>query len=325
MRAAFHLLTFLAIVAVGGMGLVSSAAAQTIWKDKTGKFQVTGQLEAFNSQLVIVKTDDGELLSIAIDDLSEENQQFLQSEEAEAIYGESNVQRWTLRNGLQFLGQLVSHDVRDITLQRRRGKLYLNDRPVENLPVEYQKLLPAAVGLWEGQELNDLEAMEKWLYSRYGYRPKTYQSEGVRMAMKNGDELVLPYVVFADADRKFLEQGGKAYREAEAEERQNQELYMQVRAEEYQRSQDDAAAAQAEQQRQRQEDLQIKRVQLGLLGVAADVTDLWQVAMVPPGGNIYQAQLVVVPARDSRQASQMASAKWPGYVVGPVRKLNRNF
>lgn len=297
--------------------------AQQTWTDQSGKFQVTGTLVAFNSDIAIIKTEE-DWLSMPVGELSQESREYLESEEGRAVHSNADWQKWTLKGGLQFVGRLVSHDSRDITLQRRRGKLYLDDRPVENLPAVYQKMLPTVIGQWEGQELKDSPAAEDWLYKRYGYRPKTYHCDGVRMTLETGDEYVFPYVLFADTDRKFLEKGGEEYRAATAEQQQNQALYTQVRADEYQKAKQAEALADAQRNQQLQEELQIKQVQLGLLGTAAGVTDIWQVAMIPPDGSFYSQQLVVVPARDSRQASQLASAKFPGYRVGAVQKLNRN-
>jgi hypothetical protein len=299
--------------------------AQRSWEDKSGKYQVDGDLIAFNDHLVIVKRSDGDLLSLAIDELSDKDREFLNSKEANSGNEKSGVQKWSLANGLQILGQVVAHEEKDVVIQRRRGALYVNDRPIENLPPEYKKMLPAVVGHFENRKFDDLPQMETWFNSRYGYRPAKYHCEGVRMAMENRDEYVVPYFLFADSDRKFLEEGGEEARKTDSssEERQVQDLYMEVRAAEYQRAREERQRAAVEQQ-QRAMDLQIKRVQLGLLAVAADVVDMWEVALIPPGGSIYQAQLVVVPAQNSLQASQLALAQWPGYSVGPVRRVNRN-
>ena len=64
-------------------------------------------------------------------------------------------------------------------------------------------------------------------------------------------------------------------------------------------------------------------MQLMLQAVQAGVVDLWEVYLEPGRGVAGQPQFVVVPARDSRQATQMALAKNPGYVAGPARRVNR--
>ncbi len=316
---------FLFVLLVGYFAIqsINVARAQKQWVDQSGKYAVTGDLLAFNDELIILRTSDGELISMAIEDLSEASRAFMRSEEAVSVLAEVGLQKWTLRNGLQLVGQVVSHEARDVTLQRRRGSLYVNDRTVQNLPPEYRKLLPLIVGHIENLDFDDLASMEKWFNARHGFRPVTYHCEGVKLAMRNGDEFLFPYFIFSDSDRRFLEAGAKEAQvvEAGSEERQKQDLYTQVRAAEYQRA---LEMQQADLRvREAQFDRHIKRVQLGLLAVAADVTDLWEVALIPFGDGIFQAQLVVVPARNSREASQLALARWPNHTVGPVRRVTR--
>ena len=316
---------FLVVFLVGYFAIqfTNVVRAQQKWVDQSGNYVVTGDLLAFNDELIILRTSDGELLSMAIEDLSEASRVFLRSEEAVSVLAEAGMQIWTLRDGLQLVGQVVSHEVRDVTLQRRRGSLYVNDRTTQNLPPEYRKLLPLIVGQFEKQNFDDLASMEKWFNARHGFRPVTYHCEGVKLAMRNGDEFLFPYFIFSDSDRSFLEAGAKEAQlvEADSEERQRQDLYTQVRAAEYHRAREMQQADLRMQEAQF--DRHIKRVQLGLLAVAADVTDLWEVALIPVGGGIFQAQLVVVPARNSREASQLALARWPNHTVGPVRRMTR--
>lgn len=140
------------------------------------------------------------------------------------------------------------------------------------------------------------------------------------MAMENGDEYAFPYFLFSDADRTFLEIGKQEYRAPDnsAAEKEKQDLYMQTLAAEYQRDR------QAERQAELQNNRQVQMLQLQLLSVAAGLNDYWEVAMIPPNGNVYQAQSVVVPARNSLDAQQQAMQAWPNYVVGATRRVNRN-
>lgn len=310
----------LALLVAGGPAALS---AERTWTDKSGQYQIGADLMAFGEGLVVLKTSNGELLSMAVSDLSAADQEFLKSKEAVSVHESVGPQKWTLINGMQVIGQVVSHEVKDVVIQRRRGSLYVNDRLLNNLPEVYKKMIPAVVGHFENEKFADLKSMEQWFISRYGARPAKYHCEGVRLALENRDEYAVPYFLFDATDRKFLETGGAEFRETQAEweEREKQELYMQVRAAEYHRARE--SQERAVEQQQRQADLQIKQVQLGLLAVTAGVTDLWEVELIPRGGSIFQSQMVVVPARDSFQASQMALSKWPGYAVGTVRRVNR--
>lgn len=319
MQACLHF-----VLAVSAWMTAGAGSEERLWTDRSGSYEVRASLTGFSENLAILKKSDGELLAFPVKDLSDRDREYLQSKEAMEIHQNVGLQKWTLGNGMHVIGQVVSHVDRDLVLQIRRGKLYVNDRPFENLPAEYRAMLPHVIGYFEKQEFADGEALQKWFRSRHGYRATTWHCQGILMAMENGDEFAFPYFLFSDGDRKFLEKGGDEFRKAEAtaEEREKQALYTQALAAEYQR--DREAEQQAQQQKEKQEDRQIKMLQLGLLAVDAGLTEVWEVAMIPPNGNFYQAQMVVVPARNSRDASLQASRNWPGYTVGPVRQVNRN-
>lgn len=291
--------------------IVVSDAIDRTWRDKTGHYEIQAELVVFDGHIAVLKRSDGELVAFRIEDLSDADREFLESDEAGKIYHNQDMHTWTFRNGKQVEAHLVSHVDRQIVLQRRRNRFYVNDRPFENLPEVYQKILPMVIGHFENTEFEDREALERWLARNSGARPRTYECEGVVLAFENGDEFAFPYFLFADDDRKFLESGREEYRHPETtdEDRMSHDLYMQAMAREYQQN--------------RQYDNQVKLVQTQLLAVAAGVTDLWEVALIPPGGNIFQARTVIVPARNSLQASQMAAQQWPGFVIGPAARVNR--
>ena len=75
----------------------------------------------------------------------------------------------------------------------------------------------------------------------------------------------------------------------------------------------------------RQHDAQVRReiamMQLKLQAVEAGVTSLWEVTLYPDRGNNSPPQWVVVPGRDSRQATANALAQNLGFVAGPVRRI----
>jgi hypothetical protein len=63
-------------------------------------------------------------------------------------------------------------------------------------------------------------------------------------------------------------------------------------------------------------------MQLLLGAVEAGVTDMWEIQLLPKGGVPASPQIVVIFARDSRQAIAKTLSRNPRYVAGPVRKLN---
>ena len=96
-------------------------------------------------------------------------------------------------------------------------------------------------------------------------------------------------------------------RRSEAERQRQHDLYVQSHAAAYQQNQ--------------QEMMQIAKLQLLMNSVSAGATDLWEVYMYPGRGVYGYPISVVVPGRNSDQASQLAMQKNPGYVVGPIRKV----
>lgn len=294
------------------MFAAQSTAIDRTWRDKTGQYEIQAKLLVFNGEIAVLKRSDGELVAFPVAELSDADREFLQSEDAESVYKNEKLQTWTFHTGKQIQAYLVSHIDKDVVLQTRRGRLYVNDRPVGNLPDVYQLILPMVIGHFENTEFADLQELRRWVTRRAGSRPIKYHSEGVVLAMENGDEYAFPYFLFSDEDRKFLEGGKDEFRHPEnsEEDRLNQALYMQAMARDFQRD--------------RQFDRQVQLIQTQMLAVASGIVDLWEVAMVPRGGNIFQARSVIVPARNSAQASQLAAQKWPGLMVGSIRRVTRN-
>lgn len=310
-------------LAIGLLGLVAwvgkgHAQEPHTWTDTTGNYSITAGLIGFNDDTVVLKNTDGELLAVPVAQLSEADREYLKTDEALASNLPEGDQVWTLAGGFQFRGHVVSHVEREIVFQRKRGRLYVNDRAVDNLPDPYQRMLPKVIGHFEKVELADKQALLHWMADK-GSRPRTYQVSGVMMAVENGDEYAVPYFLFSDADRVFLERQAAPPAETrpetgptpeqEAAAREQQALFLQARAAEYQQD--------------RMADRQLKMVELGLLAVNAGITDVWEVAMLPPDGNWYLAQAVVVPARNSADAGAIAAQRYPGYRVGAIRRVNR--
>ena len=77
----------------------------------------------------------------------------------------------------------------------------------------------------------------------------------------------------------------------------------------------------------RSRDAQVQReiamMQLKLQAVDAGLTSLWEVTLHPAAGNGGPPLWVVVPGRDSRQATETALQQNPGFIVGPVRRVSR--
>lgn len=302
--------------------LTSSFADARDWKDKSGNVTVKGTLIAADSKEIVVKLDETvqgrELLAIEIESLCEDDQKFLQSEENEsALKTASEKHTWNLKNGMKIFGRVVDFARKDVTLQRRRGKLYVNDRPFDNLPQIYQKMIPKIVEAFENRTFANDAQFNDWVLSLRGYA-KTYTCEGVLIEFPNGEEYGIPFFFFEQWDLNLLkpswEQWLAAHQEdgatASEQERQHS-LYMQSQA----------AAYQQYQQEHQREMAQIARMQLQISAVQAGITSMWEVYLYPPPSLPLYPISVVVTARNSDDAGRIAMANNPGYRVGPVRKF----
>jgi hypothetical protein len=292
----------------------ASAADYRTWTDTTGKYTLNAALVAQNnSHVVLERESDKGLGSIAIDQLSEADQKYLQTQEATdaATSATGGMQKWTLKNGTEIVGKVVTYGRKQMVLRRSRGRIYVNDRVFTNLPGFYQKIIPLIVA-HAGNLVENERTLEQWLSSRRG-GPESFTVDGVVMELEDGDEYAIPFFLFSDKDRAILQPGWEqwlsAYEQKDAATREQQELRLQTEAAYHQQQQD------AAQQRR------IAQMQLGFTAVAAGVTSVWEVTLIPEPGNPGPPLWLSFFARDSRSAAMQAMAAHPGYSVGPIRRV----
>lgn len=297
------------LVAVLAIGSQLSARQ---WTDRTGVYRLEASLIGFNDEMVILQRSDGELGAFPIEQLSKADQEYLQSKEAEQINAENlgELQTWTMKSGLKVVGRIVDYAKRDITIQRRRGKIYVNNEAYENLPQIYQLMLPRVVEHFEGVDQLDEQGFKQWVKDQRG-APKTYTLEGVVLEMENGNEYVFPFFLFRSSDREVVQADWATW----LSERESYER----RAEEAFRLQSRLAAYYRDKQIERQ----IAIVDLNLQAIQSGLTSAWEVTLYPKPGTPYPPRWVVVPARNSDQATQTALVQNPGFFAGPVRRISR--
>ncbi|TWT97735.1 hypothetical protein Pla108_18870 [Botrimarina colliarenosi] len=308
MTARLQIVLSVALVALLG---VDRSEART-WSDSSGRYTVDAELVALGDGAVVLQRADHHLVSIDVEQLSAADQQYLASEEAKrAAQGIADQQQtWTTRGGLTILGNVVDYVIKDVTVQRRRGKVYVNDRVFDNLPDVYQKIVPRVVGHFEEKPLDDKASLESWLTHTKG-RPSTYRCEGVILELPSGDEYAIPFFLLRDEDLQVLQPGWERWVAAQDDYEGRASLSEDLRA---------LAAAQ---QQDRQVTQQVARLQLAMQAVDTGVTSLWEVTLYPGRGVAGSPLWVVVPGRDSRQATAAAISRNPGYVAGPVRRVSR--
>jgi hypothetical protein len=294
------------------IGVCSPTVLARVWTDATGRYSLEADLVASNETQAVLKRADHQLGVFPIDRLSQKDRDYIQSNEARERSRKSltGIQTWTLRDSQKLVGRIVDFTSRDITIQRRRGRIYVNDRPLENLPEFYQQLIPKFVAQSANLKRADKEGLESLLM----HQPNNAISlhvDGVVLETESGDEYVVPLSLFADEDQKLLKGGWD-------------EWLASQRGSDYSGQQKNTFLLQslaAERQRDQQVQQQIALMQLQMQEVQAGLTSLWEVTLYPAAGQGGRPRWVVVPGRNSRQATNTALERNPGYTAGPVRRV----
>jgi hypothetical protein len=299
--------TLFIAAAICGISAITAVARE--WTDSTGKFKVNADLITFSDRLAVLQRGDKKLVAVPVDKLSKADQEFIESKEAEAAPAQasSQPQTWTMRNGQKVVGRVVNYARKHLTIQRRRGTVYVNDRALRNIPEVYRQLLPRVVGHLENVKLESPEALEKWVAS-LGGEAREYDVEGVLLELENGDEVGVPFFFFSEDDLKVLKPGWDHWVAAEKNKQMQADraLMLQAQAEAYQR---DREAAE-----------QVTMMKLEALAYLTG--DLWEVRLIPQNAGAGGPLSVVVPARNSRAATEVALSKHPGYTAGPVSRVS---
>ena len=308
----------------GSLALISLAFKSPVearqWKDQTGVYSIEADLIGFDDQTVILQRANKELGACEIDKLCEADREFLKSKQALEIHDSNlqKVQSWKLVNGLHMIGKIADYAKRDLTIQRRRGKVYVNDKSFTSLPPVYQKMLLAIVSEEEQQKIETESDLNAWVLTLKG-EPKEYHLEGVVMELENGDEHSIPFFMFVDQDRELLQGGFDEWLAHHGDVMEDDEVPQFTKPNEHQIMLQTLAATYHQDQQVNQ---QIALMNLQLQQVQAGITSPWEVTLYPGPGNRNPPRWVVVYARDSQIATNLAIQQNPGFVVGPIRRLN---
>ncbi len=308
---------FLVMLAVAAAILLSQESATAReWTDGSGNYSIEADLIGFDDENVVLQRADKELGSVKIADLSEEDQKYLETKEAQAARDKNmnGPQAWTTKSGLKLVGRVVDFARTDVTVQRRRGRMYVNDRRFNNLPEIYRELLPKVIDHFEDDDVPNRSAMNAWL-RRQGAKPRTFRVDGVILEVANGDEYTIPFFVFSDDDRKLLKAGWDSWLavQKDYEERENQAYLLEAMA--AMRQQNDKLQRQVAELR-----LQQQRAQAVPVPVSGR---RWEVTLYPNLGNPQPPRWVVVHGSTSEDATRAALLQNPGFSAGSVRRIRR--
>ena len=309
----YRLPLLLALLLAAG-SLSSAACLARTWSNASGDYTLEAELVMFNENSVILKRADHELVAFPLAELSAEDRAYLESSAAQEAQKQAEEKFPTLKlaDGTTVAGRIVDFAQRDLTVVRRRGNFYVNDRRIDNLPPFYQQLLPQVIAHFETLRSPDLSGLEQWLVRQRG-RPRTFHVEGVLVELENGDLHTVPFFLLPENERQLWQRYWSNWQAAQNSDTsaESDDLAFLLRS---------LAAARAE-------DAEIKReiaeLKLKTQAIQAGITSLWEVTLYPDPGFFGWPQWVVVTGRDSRDATLRALEENPGYFVGPVRRVSR--
>ena len=291
------------------------APVERVWTDISGEHSAQAALVDFDKEMVVLKTPSGRLIALPIAKLSKADQEFLRSQDAAEVCKShcGGNRTWVLRDGTKLAGRIISYAPNKLTIQRRLGKIFVNDKPYRELPVDAQYVVHKIVERDEKVPIPDDKALEKWVLQLRG-EPRDFDLEGVVLQSENGEMFVAPFFLFAPDCEKFLRPGYEEWlavqtkaeqaSEEELAKQRQAELYLRARAADYQR--DQALAKLVE-----------------LAAVETGLVDEWEVLLLPKPGVPGPPMTVIVPARNSMAASLAAQAQYPNYAPDAVRALTR--
>ncbi len=287
------------------------------WSDGTGKFKVEADLIAHSEERIVLKTKSGRLIALEIQQLSEDDRKFLASTEAKigqlGSADKNHVWALTLKD-LKVVGALTGYYAEDYVIQRQDARISVNGKKEQELPELFLRVLPAIVNKFEGTDLADPPALNRWLKDA-GKGQHKYHVEGVHLHLASGVDVKVPIFLFGKTEQEFLKPGLERWRAIQSEKLEEQQK-LDLERREAMLMEASARAYQANQAMQTRAQL----LQLEMLAVATGATELWEVALIPNTAYGHPFS-VVVPARSSAVAEQMALQKYPGASLGATRKF----
>lgn len=292
--------------------LITNSSIGREWTSASGGFKIEAEAVSFNDELVVLKKSTGELIAVELKELSSVDQEFIKSKEATDAEKNSaeSMQTWTAKDGMKVRGRVLAYGRKELRILRKQGHVVINETQFSMLDPLHQRLILRIVSELEKTRFESEKQLEEWA-KKSGGNPKTYMLEGVLLELESGDEIGVPFFLFAPEELAILEPGLELWKErAESDESRSRESFL-VRS---------AAMAY---QRDRAANKQIEMVKLNMLGAVAGVTAIWQVGLAPGRGTYGRPTTVMVAAQNSDIASRMAMQQYPGYVLVGVSRASR--
>jgi hypothetical protein len=324
------------------------------WQHPSGLYQIEGSLVTSDDTLVILQQTSGELVVLRREQLSPADREYLQlvsrsaglagstgvdsgdvdsdganapSNELEANHADplqtpvrqqvlpTELSAWPLQNGKILRGELVGFGKQALIVVRRRGELSVNGVSLSDLPEAYRWIVPTVVSKVDGRPLATVEELEEHI-AEGGGGPFEYLVEGIQLDLDAGGAITIPLPLLDPAFAAVVEPGFVRWQAAQLESVSEEDRYAantreRLILDSYERlRRNDAVRAR-----------DLKLLELDLLSVNAGITDIWEVTLLPvhPYGF---PRSVLVPGRTSLAAQQIALQAFPGWQLGPVRKIS---
>lgn len=282
------------------------------WTSASGGYTLEAELISFNNSLVVLKRRDGGLVAVELKELSAKDQEYVRSKETVEAHKESvdKMQTWTSKDGMKVKGRIAAFGRKELAVQRKQGHVHINDKKFSTIDPLHQKLILRILSELEKTKFEDEKQLEDWA-KKLGGNPTSYQLEGVLMQLESGDEIGVPFFLFAPDELAVLQPGWELWKQkSESAEAQDRESFL-VRS---------AAMAY---QRDREMNQRIEMLKLDMLSAAAGVTSIWQVGLAPGPRTFGHPMSIMVSAQNSDIATQMVLQRYPGYVLVGVRRASR--
>ncbi len=294
------------------LGLLANLACGREWTSASGTYKLDGEAISFSETMVVLKKPTGELVAIELDELSKEDQEYVKSKEVTDAHQKSadEMQTWTAKDGMKVRGRIAAYGRKELVVHRKLNEVYINDKKFSSIDALHQRVLLKILSELGQSKITDEKQLDAWA-RKLGATAKTYQLEGVLLQLESGDEIGVPFFLFAPEEMAILEPGWELWKErAESDESRNHESFL-VRSAAMAYQQDRAATR------------QIEMLKLDMLGAVAGITAIWQVGLAPGPRTFGRPTSVMITAQNSELAAQMALQRYPGYVLVGVRKASR--
>jgi len=325
-------------VLLGMVGSVATANESRQWTGSGDHYVVNAKYVTADDKRVVLEDETGELVILQTAQLSATDQEYVAAKRTLKRLGDPEVAlvaakvpaaetnsvapapqnypaTWRLQGGGEINGVLVGFARQEFNVRRERGELYVDAYELGQLPAAYDMVLPTVVGTIDKTPLKDVDDMEIHL-AKLGGGPFKYIVDGIQINLQGGGSITIPLEILEPNYAALVRPGFDRWlasraEDVSAEDRYATESRERLMLDSYAQLQPGTAI------RQRQ----FRQLELGYFNVATGITSVWEVTLIPNTAYGYPFS-VVVNARDSLQAQQLALQNYPGWQIGPTRKLS---